>query len=363
MKVPNSAFSFIDSESQFKIDEDQNVHIVGLSGKPLDHWYWGKFSIDLKGMSADKKFYPILSDHNTSAKIGFSGKPVIENNQLVHKSIQFLDTPSALEFKELSKQGFPFEASIYGKPTELKQISDKEEVEVNGYKLRGPAYVWTKWVYKETSAVVFGADADTKSKVLSESDEQIEVKLIESNKEKEVEIKMTYLEKLKAEDPEGYQKLMDETKVAIEKEIAEKVKSEVESKFVEEVKTLATELTSANEQILKFAKNEEIRKEKEMKADADQIFNDKLAESTVPKRLHDKVKSLVSYGKFIKEGELDVETFSIAVDAEIKDWVDSGVTETVLGTSFNQKEAASEGLSEENDKWLAKMRKFAGEKE
>ena len=50
--------------------------------------------------------------------------------------------------------------------------------------------VYGKWTYKETSAVVFGTDADTKSKALSENDEEIEVKLIESNKEEEVETKI-----------------------------------------------------------------------------------------------------------------------------------------------------------------------------
>jgi hypothetical protein len=180
----------------------------------------------------------------------------------------------------------------------------------------------------------------------------------------EVEIKMTYLEKLKAEDPDGFQKLMDETKLEIEKGITEKVKTEVEGKFTEEVQALRTELTSANDQILKFAKNEEIRKEKEMKADADQIVTEKLSESPVPKRLYAKIRSLVAYDRFIKDGELDKEAFSLAVDTEIKDWVDSGITDSVLGTALTEKETATEDQkNEENGKWLAKMRKYAGEKD
>ncbi len=365
-KVPASALSFTDANGHFKIDEEQNVQIVGYSGKPITgHWYWGTLAIDLNGMEANKKFYPILSDHDTDRKIGFSAKPVVENNQLIHNSIKFLDTPAALEFKELSKQGFPFEASIYGRPSEVKHIGEKEEIEINGYKLKGPAYVWSKWTYKETSAVVFGADSNTKSRALTESEEEIEVKFIESIKEEEVEVKMTYLEKLKAEDPDAYKKLSEEIKAEVEKEIAEKVKSETESKFTEEVKTLREELTSANDRILKFEKAEAIRKEKEMKAEADQLIIEKLAESPIPKRLHSKIKTLVNYVQFIKDDEFDKEAFSAAVDAEIKDWVETGVTDSVLGTSFTNKESARETpeTKKEDDEWLAKMRKFAGEKE
>ena len=47
----------------------------------------------------------------------------------------------------------------------------------------------------------------------------------------------------------------------------------------------------------------------------------------------------VCYADFVKDGVLDEEAFSEAIDAEIKDWVDRGVSTktSVIGHGFSQK--------------------------
>ena len=79
-----------------------------------------------------------------------------------------------------------------------------------------------------------------------------------------------------------------------------------------------------------------------MKAQAQKIWNSKLTESTIPEHVWEKVSQHVSHTKFVSDGVLDVEKFSEAIDAEIKDWDGKGVTSSFLGAGFTQKQPEDE---------------------
>ena len=367
--VPVSAFSFTDSDAFAKVDAEGNVDILAYSGKPFQHWYWGNFAIDVSGALFAQKFYPVLEQHSVMAKVGFSTKPLIDNGQLSIKSMSFLNTPESLAFQENSKAGFPYQASIQGRPTILEDIAEGESVEVNGHTLKGPGTVWRKWSYMETSVCVFGADPNTKSKALSDEQEEIEVDFlkkedlfdseeeeVENNKSKEVT--RVDLKELKEKDLAAYSALMQEARDSVKLE----VKTEIETPLTAKLTELSTVVSQQSEKILSFEKTELIRKEGERKAKADSIWASKLASSDIPEHLFAKVQAHVSYVKFVSEAGFDETAFAAAIDAEIADWTKGGVSKSIIGMGFTQKEVEGQTAQFVADNvWIKDMAKLAGQ--
>lgn len=373
-KVPSSAFSFNEPEAcLFKDEEKGNVDIIAYSGKIIkNHWYWGDLAIDVAGTEFAKKLYPILEQHDIMRKIGFSSKPLTDENKLTIKNMTFVDTDASKEFQTISKQGFPFEASISGKPLVIEELKEGESTEVNGYKFKGPGSIWRKWLYNETSVVVFGADSNTRSKALSKDDEEIEVEIKRSTTslkddelDKDKEVKTVNLKELKEKDIEAYNALMKEAVEIACLEFAEKEK--VSTAKVTEVTTQLADVTKrlaeSSAKILSFEKAEAIRKEKEIQAQAEGIWQEKLGASEIPEHLYTKVKAHVSYEKYLKEGVFADKEFAEAVTTEIADWVKGGISKTVLGTSFSVKEPGEKQAADAkaDDAWVAEMKKKAGQ--
>jgi hypothetical protein len=116
-----------------------------------------------------------------------------------------------------------------------------------------------------------------------------------------------------------------------------------EQKFAESVDKLnntITELqakiTEQEKQIMQFEKESAIRTEQELAMKADTIWSEALSKSNVPEHLFTKVKKHVAYKDHMKDGELDTVAFSKAIQDEIKDWEDGGVTSNVIGGAFGK---------------------------
>ena len=368
-KVPSSACNFTEPEAfLFRDEEKGNVDILAYSGKVIKgHWYWGDLAIDVSGAQFDKKIYGIFEQHDIMRKVGFSSKPITDDNKLTIKNMTFVSTDASKEFQTLSKEGFPFQASISGRPTIVEELEEGESAEVNGYKFKGPGSIWRKWTYNETSVVVFGADGNTKAKALADSNEEVEITIKKSNTSSEgdethkedKEVKIVNLKELKEKDEAVFNELLEEAKKL--------VRPEIEQSFSAQLTTVTTQFTEAQKQIadssakiLAFEKSEVIRKEKEIKLQADEIWQKALSASEIPEHLFAKVKSHVPYEKFMKDGILSETEFAAAVTAEIADWVKSGVSKSVLGTGFTVKGAEEVNEQKEDDNWIKKMQTLAG---
>jgi hypothetical protein len=311
-----------------------------------DHWYWGDLAIDLSGMSFPKKKMPILEDHYIEKKIGFSSKMSIEDNALVVKNehMTFIDTPESLAFRANSAAGFPYEASIYAKPTSIERVSEGESVDVNGYKFEGPGTIWRKSIFKEASVCTFGYDPNTKSVAMSEGEEELNLEYVNkkpedtklTNKEDE---KTMNKDKFKTEHPEEFAALVKEVTDPIEAKFAAE-KAELETKLADVTASntkLSEENKGAEKRLLALEKNEAVRAEKELGLTADAIFTEKFNDAELPERLFTKVKRLVSHEEFVADGKLDTEAFGAAVDAELKDWSSDEVAGSVRGFSPSTK--------------------------
>lgn len=364
LKLNRSALIFTDHETFAKVEAKEEgakrkLNMVAYSGKMIKgHWYWGDLAIDTSGIKFAKKEIPILEDHSTDRKIGFGAFQVNDQHQVVSRDMTYLDTPFAQDFVKNSDAGFPYEASIFARPSKIQRLMEQEETEVNGYKMKGPGTVWRESVIKECSVVTFGADANTKSAAMSE-DEEVAME-VESTKFKEVkqEVKMD-LAKLKAENPELYAEVFGLGKAEAEAAFAV-VKTDLEAKvtaLTAENGKLAQDNTKVSERLVRLEKQDIIRTEREIKASADKICNDKMGEASIPERLRPKIRTMLKHEPFVKDDKLDTIAFAAAVDAELKDWAPKEGEESVIMGFSTQKTGA-----DDSDAMVARMLGYVGQK-
>jgi hypothetical protein len=207
--LPKSALNFSEN-LQIDLDDSDGIKrasMLGYSGKPMEHPWFGQLIVDVEGITFRSSKIPILEDHDKEKKIGFSKKPSTENFQVYFDDITLLDNPLADQFYRNAIQGFPYQASISFYPKKLEELEKGVEAEVNGYKVKGPGIIFRESVFRESSVVTFGMDHRTNSKAfsdeemvsvnLSEADAEIINKLIpkkEQDMTKEFEEKITELQ-------------------------------------------------------------------------------------------------------------------------------------------------------------------------
>jgi len=395
-KIPKGAMRFVETNPEcfaiaekFADDKPPKLKMVGYSGGLIKgHWYWGDLIIDLQGMIFPLSKYPVLEDHWTEKKIAFTGKPITSNGKLElnPETSKFLDTEVSLEFQKNSLAGFPYQSSIYARPSVVERLSDGEKAEVNGMTVKGPASIWRKSTFKECSACVFGWDGKTQASAFSKTEmEEVDIEylgkggddehlltdkgkqtVIDTMNKSIKEVSRMDLAQLKNEHP----KIVDQ----LTEEVTQSVTDTLTVKFDAEKATFESKLAKKDEQInaqddrlADLEKNDAIRTANEFKAQADRIFDSKLNESVLAESLHEKVRKMINHDKFVKEGVLDKEAFATAVDAEIKDWEDKLVDTTPsvqgFGKTFKKPDGDNENLSQENEDTANGLLSLVGQKQ
>lgn len=359
-----TAYAFSEGE-----DKPKKLKMVGYSGGIIKgHWYWGDMAIDVAGMSFDQKRYPILEDHMTNKKIAHMGRPIVENGKIeAPDDVVFTDTEESLEFQKLSssKPPFPFQASIYAKPTNIERLEEGAEAEVNGYKFKGPGHIWRKSIFKEMSVCVFGWDSKTTASAFSkevmeeteceETTLKLEQKLQEGGEENmpfdinELEKDKTALAKLTALVAEP----LKEAFSALLAPITEKLAS---------TEALIQDIQGEN---VKLRREVEVSKEKGLQVEVHAIWTEKLSSSTLPKRIQEKIRKNVDFNTFVENDVLKKEEFCKAVDEEVKFWEESVQSggEDVMGGGVSQKEIETQTkLTEENEQNANFLLSLVGQK-
>jgi len=387
-EIPNGALRLVQTgEDCFafaeNIGEEKQLKMTVYSGGVIkDHWYWSNLVIDLDGMKFSRSKYPVLENHNTNAKIGFTGKPIVNGSIVLDpKKTKFVNTEESRKFQETSSEGFPYQASMYAVPSSVERIEEGESAEVNGFTFKGPGSIWRKSEFQEASVCVFGWDKQTESSVFSKNEKtEIEFEEIGGGGDEEFDYDEESLNALNEKEVsevtiENIEQLTKEYPELV-KGIQESIKKELEASFSKERDQFKKEIVDKdkllgdqNDRILKLEKQDIIRTENELTAIADSIWSGKLANSDIPERLYDKVRSMVSYGKFVKDGILDKDTFMKAIDDEVNDWINKGVVSKVMGTGFSLKTETDSGktqeekVQEEKDNELAEgLLALAGQK-
>jgi len=357
-KLPKGALRLVaeDCHAHIEMAEVDGEKIPKLkmtvySGKPINrHWYWGKLAIDLEGIKFDRSKYPVLEGHCTTQKIAFSRKPLINGGVVLDPGTTvFVSTKASEEFQKLAQEGFPYQASIYAIPSVVERVEPDATVEVNGYKLKGPAVVWRECLYQEASICVFGWDKKTEAAVFSKEEVELNMQYID-NKGGDAGENEQSKPKLKLRGNEGGETTMPKTLAELQekypdltKQLSDGVTADLQTTFDKEktamqaqITQLSTERDDQEARVLSLEKKDTLRSEKELTLTADRVWNEKLAASNVAEHLFDKVKKHVVHVKFVKDGVLDHTKFGEAIDAEITDWESRGATSTVLGAGFSK---------------------------
>ena len=376
-KVPKGALRFVGEGQQAFAESEEGkspkMKMTVYNGKIIkDHWYWDDLAIDLDGMKFSAGKFPILENHDTRRKIAFhSGKPDISDNklELYPEKVKFVDTEHSAEFIKLSGDGFPYQASMYAKPTEIQRLSKDETTDVNGFKMKGPGTVWRKCQFKEASVCVFGWDSETKASAFSrealEEVDYVENKL-EEDKFEEEGGEIMNLSELKTTHPDLVAELSAEVTAATTVALSTEFDKE-RAKFTAEKAALEDKNANAEDRLAGLEKKDALREERERETTADRMWSEKLSVSGISSHLFDKVKRMVSFTKFIKDDALDTVAFATAIDGEIADWEKRTASDTVSGLGIvGRKETGNEKTAvdvEANKKLSTDLLSRAGQTE
>lgn len=149
------------------------------------------------------------------------------------------------------------------------------------------------------------------------------------------------LEKFMTEHKELYDKIVADTTTTVSADIEAKFQKKLDDKD-SEIATLSgnndkltKDITIMGEKVNKLEKNDIIRTEEALDAKAKSIWVEKLSDSSIPDRLHEKVRAMVKRDAFMAEGKFDEEAFSKAVDDEICDWEENLGSSSVQGLGFS----------------------------
>jgi hypothetical protein len=149
---------------------DQNRFELNAHTGDVISGQFGREVFDLSGMKVPAKM-PILMEHDRKMRVGVADTTQFGPTGLLLAG-PLLSTKHATEFKTLSKEGFPWQASI-GVKIDMKStefVKPGKSADVNGYTVDGPIAIHRKSFARETSVVSVGADAGTSARALAEPD-------------------------------------------------------------------------------------------------------------------------------------------------------------------------------------------------
>lgn len=149
------------------------VRLVARSGKPIEHWFWGRIVHDMAGMHLHKPRLPIDYVHDSKEIIGYLNHFDTGTGDLVTSGalVPFKDSDRATEILHKMREGVPYEASINfgGDGIKLEELPEGMVATVNGAQVEGPAVIVREWPLRGVAICPYGADANTESTGLAEN--------------------------------------------------------------------------------------------------------------------------------------------------------------------------------------------------
>lgn len=169
--VPAEALCFDSSPFELAAAAEDGkvpVKMRARSAQPIVHWYWGKVVHDMAGFKAAKKTLTIDYCHYNDEVLGYLDQFSATDAGLDVAGFYTPFTPDdrASEIIHKSGKGVPYESSIFFDPNSLslEEVGPNVEVQVNGYKLQGPALIVRKWSLRGVATCPYGADGKTSTK-------------------------------------------------------------------------------------------------------------------------------------------------------------------------------------------------------
>lgn len=156
------------------------VKFTANSGGVMEHWFWGRFCLDMAGYEAPTKRIPIMRRHDE--EIGFCDDTGTDKG-LWAMGYLIKGLPDADKVILGSQKGIPYQSSIYFRPLgskAIEQLSAEETAIVNGETIKGPASIVRKWTVREVTACLFGVDENTQTQTLAQEEYEMDWKDIDA---------------------------------------------------------------------------------------------------------------------------------------------------------------------------------------
>jgi hypothetical protein len=112
---------------------------------------------------------PLDYCHNDSEIVGVLDefKPTDDGLDCSGRIVPFTEHDRASEVDYKSRQGVPYQASIYFDPDNLviEQLGQGAKTKVNGYELEGPAIIFREWMLRGVAVCPYGYDVNTSTRL------------------------------------------------------------------------------------------------------------------------------------------------------------------------------------------------------
>ena len=183
MNVPPGAFSMAVPSDACSLaaagDGPRRMHMLALTGKPVEHWWWGTMVFELSGISMLKKKIAALLGHRTDQRLGYwDGMDVTTKGLELDGA--FLANGDAQRVQDDLDAGFPWQGSIsfVREGSRIEQLDQGVSTTVNGRTVKGPATVVRETKIDECSWCVFGADSGTVGAGLAADEGTVEIDVV-----------------------------------------------------------------------------------------------------------------------------------------------------------------------------------------
>jgi hypothetical protein len=139
--------------------------MIGYTGAAmtLDGWN-APVIVDLEGLKVPSQECPIFRQHDPLKIVGHSTAVVVGKTIAIAGTMSGAG-PDTLEVVALSKNGFPWQASIGATPVRTEFVEPGAKATVNDREVSGPAYISRETILGEISFVPLGADTQTSATV------------------------------------------------------------------------------------------------------------------------------------------------------------------------------------------------------
>lgn len=121
--------------------------------------------IDMAGAKFAAERTPVLADHDTSKRIGYTTSQSVKAGKIVAKAVAASSMEISRGFVEDAKAGFPFQVSVGASIVKGAYYEKGDKVKVNGRTYKGPIIVASESSIRELSVVVLGADPNTSATI------------------------------------------------------------------------------------------------------------------------------------------------------------------------------------------------------
>lgn len=162
------------------------LSMVARSGKPIEHWFWGRVVHDLSGMKLAKPRLTVDYCHDDKEVIGYLNKFDATSGNLVVSGalVPFKDSDRATEIVHKMKAGVPYEASINfgGDGIKVEEIGEGMVSQVNGYAFEGPGVIVREWPLRGVAVCPYGADMNTESNASFSNSKTFSAHVVPTNK-------------------------------------------------------------------------------------------------------------------------------------------------------------------------------------